>query len=108
MLTQGLTLHQRLASQGRAINLAFNLHPAQLACSVLTERIPALLKRFQVPATQIMFEITESGLISAPASSLENKARSRLRTQTADSTQKCRDHQLRGGPGPGAGLLTGH
>ncbi|MET3054522.1 MULTISPECIES: EAL domain-containing protein [Pseudomonas] len=78
MLTQGLTLHQRLASQGRAINLAFNLHPAQLACSVLTERIPALLKRFQVPATQIMFEITESGLISAPASSLENLVRLRI------------------------------
>jgi len=37
-----------------------------------------LLKRFQVPATQIMFEITESGLISAPASSLENLVRLRI------------------------------
>lgn len=78
LFEQGLSLHKRLAAQGRVVNLAFNLHPAQLACSTLTERIPMLLKRAQVPAHSVMFEITESGLISAPASSLENLVRLRM------------------------------
>ncbi|MNJ20488.1 Phytochrome-like protein cph2 [compost metagenome] len=78
LFEQGLALHQQLASKGRAISLAFNLHPAQLACSALTERIPELLKRAGVPPASVMFEITESGLISAPASSLENLVRLRM------------------------------
>ncbi|SDU99561.1 EAL domain-containing response regulator [Pseudomonas mucidolens] len=78
MFEQGLALQQRLAAQGRIINLAFNLHPAQLACSALPERISMLIKRSQVPAASVMFEITESGLISAPARSLENLVRLRM------------------------------
>jgi EAL domain-containing protein (putative c-di-GMP-specific phosphodiesterase class I) len=78
LFEQGLALHQRLAAQGQVVNLAFNLHPAQLACNSLTERIPMLLKRAQVPPARVMFEITESGLISAPASSLENLVRLRM------------------------------
>lgn len=78
LFEQGLALRQRLMSQGVAIELAFNLHPAQLTCRKLTEKIPELLKRYQVPAASVMFEITESGLISVPASSLENLARLRM------------------------------
>lgn len=78
LFEQGLVLQQRLAAQGRMINLAFNLHPAQLACATLTERIAMLLKRSQVPAASVMFEITESGLITAPARSLENLVRLRM------------------------------
>ncbi|MBK5541203.1 EAL domain-containing response regulator [Pseudomonas sp. TH05] len=78
LFEQGLALHQRLAAQGRGINLAFNLHPAQLANAVLTERIPMLLKRAKVPPASVMFEITESALIGAPASSLENLVRLRI------------------------------
>ncbi|WP_095169711.1 EAL domain-containing protein [Pseudomonas sp. Irchel 3H3] len=78
LFEQGLALQQRLGAQERVINLAFNLHPAQLACAALTERITMLLKRSQVPASSVMFEITESGLISAPASSLENLVRLRM------------------------------
>lgn len=78
LFEQGLALRQRLMSQGVTIELAFNLHPAQLACGKLTEKIPELLKRYQVPAHSVMFEITESGLISVPASSLENLARLRM------------------------------
>ncbi|MCK3863871.1 EAL domain-containing response regulator [Pseudomonas sp. B329] len=78
LFEQGLALHQRLAAKGREINLAFNLHPAQLACNRLTERIPALLKRSQVPPANVMFEITESGMIGAPAISLENLLRLRI------------------------------
>lgn len=78
LLDQGLALQQRLAAKGRLINLAFNLHPAQLACAELTERIAILLKRSQIPAASVMFEITESGVISAPARSLENLVRLRM------------------------------
>lgn len=78
LFEQGLALQQSLALEGRVIDLAFNLHPTQLACTALTERIPVLLKRFQVPAARVMFEITESSLISAPASSLENLVRLRM------------------------------
>lgn len=78
LFEQGLALHQRLAAQGRVVNLAFNLHPGQLDCPALTERITMLLKRSQVPAASVMFEITESGLISAPARSLENLVRLRM------------------------------
>lgn len=78
LFEQGLALHQRLATQGITINLSFNLHPAQLACSTLTERIPMMLKHAQVPASCVIFEITESGLLSAPASSLENLVRLRI------------------------------
>jgi len=78
LFEQGLALHRRLAAQGLTINLAFNLNPSQLACSALTERIPVMLKRAHVPATCVIFEITESGLLSAPASSLENLVRLRI------------------------------
>jgi len=78
LFEQGLALHQRLAAQGCLVNLAFNLHPGQLACSALTERIPLLLKRAQIAPGRVMFEITESGLISAPANSLENLVRLRM------------------------------
>lgn len=78
LFDQGLALQQRLAVQGRVINLAFNLHPAQLACTGLAERIAVLLKQSQVPAASVMFEITEVGVVSAPASSLENLVRLRM------------------------------
>lgn len=78
LFEQGLALQQSLAREGRVTDLAFNLHPTQLACTTLSERIPLLLKRFQVPAGRVMFEITESSLISAPASSLENLVRLRM------------------------------
>lgn len=78
LFEQGLALQQRLKLEDRWINLAFNLHPTQLTCTALTERIPVMLKRAQVPATRVIFEITESSLISAPASSLENLVRLRM------------------------------
>ncbi|MGJ3439114.1 EAL domain-containing response regulator [Pseudomonas sp. Je.1.5.c] len=78
LFEQGLALQQRLKLEGGEIPLAFNLHPSQLACPSLTERIPLMLKRAQIPTTKIMFEITESSLISAPATSLENLVRLRM------------------------------
>ncbi|MCE5979575.1 EAL domain-containing response regulator [Pseudomonas sp. JR33AA] len=78
LFDQGLALQQRLAATGRSINLAFNLHPTQLAGAELTAQISTLLKRSQIPAASVTFEVTESGVISAPASSLENLVRLRM------------------------------
>lgn len=78
LLRQGLSLFRLLAAHGKPVNLAFNLHPAQLACDCLSERISALLKQLRVPPAQVTFEITESSLISVPAKSLENLLRLRI------------------------------
>ncbi|WP_332768588.1 EAL domain-containing response regulator [Pseudomonas koreensis] len=78
MFEQGLALHQRLAEQGLEARLAFNLHPMQLASSALSQRISMLLKQARVSPSFVMFEITESGLISAPVNSLHNLVRLRI------------------------------
>lgn len=78
LFDQGLALQEKLTAQGRAMTLAFNLHPTQLACSALTERIAILLKRSRVPAASVIFEVTETSVVGAPACSLENLVRLRM------------------------------
>ncbi len=78
LLEQGLALRKALANQDRHLDFSFNLHPAQLACQALSGAIASWLRRFQAPPASITFEITETSLISAPASSLENLVRLRL------------------------------
>lgn len=78
MFEQGLTLGQQLGQQGLSVNLAFNLHPSLLERKGLSEHVSQLLMRFRTPAASIMLEITESAVISAPASSLENLVRLRI------------------------------
>lgn len=78
LFDQGLALRRKLAQKGIPLSFSFNLHPSQLASQTLTESITALLVLFQVPSSSITFEITETSLISAPASSLENLVRLRV------------------------------
>lgn len=78
LFEQGLGLYQQALRRDRTVNLAFNLHPSQLACTALIDRIPALLKRAGVPPASVTFEIIESDLMSAPATSLENLVRLRM------------------------------
>ncbi|POA89894.1 EAL domain, c-di-GMP-specific phosphodiesterase class I (or its enzymatically inactive variant) [Pseudomonas sp. NFPP10] len=78
LFEQGLALHQRLVELRLESHLAFNLHPMQLANRALTHRIPILLRQAQVSPSSVMFEITESGLLNAPANSLENLVRLRI------------------------------
>lgn len=78
LFAQGLSVHKQLSAHGLPINLAFNLHPSQLTCSRLTERIAKILTAMQVPFGCITFEITETHLITAPAKSLENLVRLRI------------------------------
>jgi EAL domain-containing protein (putative c-di-GMP-specific phosphodiesterase class I)/CheY-like chemotaxis protein len=69
---QGLSLLRDFCQQGRPTTLAFNLHPSQLASPQLTHFVSGLLAQHQVPATAIVFEITEDAMISTPAIILDN------------------------------------
>ncbi|HBX55022.1 EAL domain-containing response regulator [Pseudomonas sp. UBA2684] len=78
MFEQGLHLQRELAQQQVSLPLAFNLHPAQLASRPLFERIVQALSAHSQPASGVLFEITEQGLVQAPATSLEHLLRLRM------------------------------
>lgn len=77
-LDQGMALQRRLLDQGEELELAFNLMPRQLACSDIVGDIRQAIERHQVPPHLLSFEITEIGLVQAPAISLENLVRLRM------------------------------
>ncbi|WP_134929291.1 EAL domain-containing protein, partial [Pseudomonas protegens] len=58
--------------------LAFNLMPRQLASGDIVRHIRQAIDRHQVPPRLLTFEITEVGLVQAPAISLENLVRLRM------------------------------
>lgn len=58
--------------------LSINLDIAQLALPDLVEDIRRLLVSERVPAQQLILEITETGLMQAPITSIENLVRLRL------------------------------
>lgn len=78
LMQQALVLQGQALSQGLALDLAFNLHAAQLADVALTARIKTLLATHQTPCASVTFELTESGLLEVPAVSLENLVRLRM------------------------------
>ncbi len=78
LMQQALVLQGQALSQGLALDLAFNLHAAQLADVELTARIKTLLATHQTPCASVTFELTESGLLEVPAVSLENLVRLRM------------------------------
>ncbi|MFK3641575.1 EAL domain-containing response regulator [Pseudomonas protegens] len=78
LLSQGIALQRQLIQLRHPVELAFNLHVSQLASVELVEHISQALEQFQLPASGLLFEVTESGLIQAPASSLETLLRLRL------------------------------
>lgn len=75
---QGLELQRNLARTGRSLNVAFNLQPAQLSDSALPERVRECLEEFDLPAEGVTFEVTETGMFSAPTTGLENLMRLRM------------------------------
>ncbi|NBF04936.1 EAL domain-containing protein [Pseudomonas sp. Fl5BN2] len=77
-LEQGMALQRRLLDLGEKLELAFNLLPRQLACSDIVGHIRRASQRHQVPPRLLTFEITEVGLVQAPAISLENLVRLRM------------------------------
>ncbi|MDT4845605.1 EAL domain protein [compost metagenome] len=78
LLGQGLDLQRELEHQGRKLNLAFNIQAEQLAPFDFAERISAALDQAGLPGEGLTFELTETGLLQAPASSLETLVRLRL------------------------------
>jgi EAL domain-containing protein (putative c-di-GMP-specific phosphodiesterase class I)/CheY-like chemotaxis protein len=77
-MDQSMALQRRLLDQGEALELAFNLLPRQLASSDIVGHIRRAIDRHQVPPRLLTFEITEVGLVQAPAISLENLVRLRM------------------------------
>lgn len=78
LFEQGLALQQALGRDNLQVNLAFNLQPRQLASHALVKRIAKALEDAGLPGSGLTFELTETGLLEAPAASLENLVRLRL------------------------------
>lgn len=77
-LHQSLALQQRLKTLGHDLNFAFNLHAAQLANGTLASQVRQLLTEYGTRGSTLTFELTESGLLQAPETSLECLFRLRL------------------------------
>jgi EAL domain-containing protein (putative c-di-GMP-specific phosphodiesterase class I)/CheY-like chemotaxis protein len=60
------------------LKLAFNISPWQLDQKDFGERIALILHSFQLSASHLTFEVTESTFISSPISTLENLIRLRM------------------------------
>ncbi|MCU1751621.1 EAL domain-containing protein [Pseudomonas sp. 6D_7.1_Bac1] len=77
-MDQALTLQRQAREQGFTLNVAFNLHAQQLTHHQLTSSIEGILALHDARGCGLTFELTESGLLEAPATSLENLVRLRM------------------------------
>ncbi|MHC8395751.1 EAL domain-containing protein [Pseudomonas sp. LB3P93] len=77
-LEQGLWLQRQALNQGIDLNVSFNLQAAQLVNAELTCRIKSMLSAHEMPGSGLTFELTETGLIEAPATGLESLVRLRM------------------------------
>ena len=77
-LDQALSLQEQARIQGYPLNMAFNLQTSQLVNSQLTYTLKGILARLGTPGSRLTFELTENGLLQAPAASLENLVRLRM------------------------------
>lgn len=77
-LGHGLQLQRYFLTHGRALSIAFNLQPSQLADPGLIHRIKAALAKFRLPGAGVIFELTEMGLVETSATCMENLVRLRM------------------------------
>ncbi|MDF3201795.1 EAL domain-containing response regulator [Pseudomonas sp. 1912-s] len=77
-LEQGLVLLRKTAATGRRLNLAFNLQAEQFCNPILVTRIKELIEIYQISASCLTFEITESSQIETSPTVLENLIRLRM------------------------------
>jgi len=77
-LDQALSPQEQARIQGYPLNMAFNLQTSQLVNSQLTYTLKGILARHGTPGSRLTFELTENGLLQAPAASLENLVRLRM------------------------------
>ncbi|MFG6206665.1 EAL domain-containing response regulator [Pseudomonas retamae] len=75
---QALAVQRRAREQGFVLNMAFNLQAVQLANAELTSSLKTLLAGQGACGAGLTFELTESGLLEAPATSLESLVRLRM------------------------------
>lgn len=74
----GLQLQRHFLMRGTPLNIAFNLQPSQLSNVALFSRIKATLATFKLPGAGVTFELTETGLVEASATCMENLVRLRM------------------------------
>lgn len=77
-MDQALLVQARAKHHGVMLDMAFNLHAAQLANPELATNIRKLLIRHGIAGNGVTLEVTESGLLEAPATSLESLVRLRM------------------------------
>ncbi|MGN7738586.1 EAL domain-containing response regulator [Pseudomonas sp. 22526] len=78
LLEQGLTLQRLFQDFGLPLELAFNLDVSQLASHDLCARIQASLHLHRLPASRLVFELTECGLLETSVVALETLIRLRM------------------------------
>lgn len=78
LIEQGMKLQRHLLELGEPLELAFNLSPGQLGACEIVENIKCSLERHQLPASLLTIEVTETGLVEAPAICIENLVRLRM------------------------------
>ena len=77
-IDEALQMQRSARAQGFVLNLAFNLQTVQLANAQLTSTLKSLLAEHTSSGSGLTFELTESGLLEAPATSLETLVRLRM------------------------------
>lgn len=77
-MRQALSLQRLALSQGFDLNFAFNLQASQLASAELTKNIKSILSENCASGSNLTFELTETGLLDAPATCLESLVRLRM------------------------------
>ncbi|OXR99120.1 EAL domain-containing response regulator [Shewanella algae] len=78
LFRQGIRLQKQLLEQDYRLSLAYNLDISQLNSTELVYQISKLIRDHKLPPKLVTIEITESGLISAPALNMENLIRLRM------------------------------
>ena len=78
LFRQGIRLQKQLLEQDYRLSLAYNLDISQLNSTELVYQISKLIRDHKLPPKLVTIEITESGLISAPAINMENLIRLRM------------------------------
>ncbi|OLF52899.1 EAL domain-containing protein [Pseudomonas chlororaphis] len=72
LLEQGLDVHRYSTYGALPMKLAFNVHPVQLANKGFAIRVNSVLRSHAVSASNVSFELTESGSLDDDSSTFEN------------------------------------
>lgn len=79
LFEQGCRLQQSLREKNHVISIAYNLDVSQLSTTKLVYKIVEITNKYSVSPNMVTLEITETGLLSAPAVNMENLIRLRMK-----------------------------